>query len=109
MNELQTIAAVNIQSNFDLEEITGDEKTFDKIRVLLIDKINFLLDHNFEKLLWLLYRIDVSEEKAKAALAENTIQKPSEVLADLIIERQIEKAKTRIQYRAEHNNDRGDF
>ncbi len=98
-----------IQNNFNLTKVTVEENSLQKIRILLIDQLDFLIDHDFEKLLWILYRIDVIEEKAKVALAENTIQKPSEVLADLIIERQMEKAKTRLEYRAAHKDDPGDL
>src|SRR6185295_14649808 len=97
-SELEKITLEIIQRHFELPEISFEEEDLKKIRELLIDRIDFLLDHHFEKLLWILYRIDVSEEKAKAALSKKSDQKPSEVLADLIIERQMEKAKTRIEY-----------
>src|SRR5438105_3463717 len=99
--ELEKIIAEIIQCSFDLEEISSNENLLEKIRALLIDKIDHLLNHNFEKLLWILYRLDVSEEKAKQALALQSEKKPSELLADLIIERQMEKAKTRAQYKTD--------
>ncbi|HYV95084.1 MAG TPA: hypothetical protein VE978_25135 [Chitinophagales bacterium] len=98
-SELQKITSEIIIRNFDLEEISSNENLLEKIRALLIDRIDFLLDHDFEKLLWILYRIDVSEEKAKAALAVTSEKRPAEVLADMIIERQIEKARTRTEFR----------
>jgi hypothetical protein len=90
-----------IRRNFDLNEIPAGTDSFEKVREHLIDKLNSLLDHDFEKLLWILYRIDVSEEKAKSSLAEKSDRNPAEILADLIIERQIEKAKTRLKYRSD--------
>ena len=104
-SELEKITSEIILRNFDLEEIPSDENLFGKIRKLLIDKLDFLLNNDFEKLLWILYRIDVNEEKAKAALAEKSEKNPAEILADMIIERQIEKAKTRIEFR---DSDGGD-
>jgi hypothetical protein len=100
--EEEKVTAEIIRRNFDLDEIPIDTGTFEKIREQLIDKLNFLLDHDFGKLIWILYRIDVSEEKAKTLLAEKSDHNPAEVLADLIIERQIEKAKTRLKYNTDH-------
>jgi hypothetical protein len=102
--ELEKITSEIIQRNFDLEEISSNENLLEKIRALLIDKLEFLLNNNFEKLLWILYRIDVSEEKAKQALALQSEKRPAEILADLIIERQIEKAKTRQQYKSDNGD-----
>ena len=98
-SEEEKITAEIISINFDLELTSKDTETFEKFRELLIDELNFLLDHDFEKLLWILYRIDVSEVKAKASLAEKSDYSPAEILADLIIERQKEKVKTRLNYR----------
>lgn len=109
VTEEEKILIEIIRNNFNLPEVADEEISLQKIRALLIDQLDFLIDHDFEKLLWILYHIDVSEEKAKAALAVNTIQKHSEVLADLIIKRQIEKTKTRLEYREEHKDDPGDL
>jgi|ERR1043165_3994600 hypothetical protein len=103
-SELEKITSEIIIRNFDLEEISSKENLLEKIHALLIDKLDFLLNHDFEKLLWILYRIDVSEEKAKQALALQSEKKPSELLADLIIERQIEKAKTRMKYKSDQGD-----
>lgn len=94
--EFEQIAAGIIQSNFDIEHVETDELLLHKIRLALIEKIDFLINNDFENLLRILYRIDVDEDKAKAMLAEKSDQKPSEVLADLVIERMIEKAAARI-------------
>ena len=65
------------------------------MRRFLIGKISELIDSDFERLLLILYRIDVSEEKVQASLAAADLAHGPEVLADLIIERQIEKQTTR--------------
>lgn len=101
--EEEQIAAEIILQHFFPEEIPQEHERLKTIRKLLIDKINFLLDHDFEKLLWILYRIDVSEEKARSALAGDSGRTPSEVLADLMIERQLKKAETRLKFRAPHD------
>ena len=97
--DIERITRKIIEDNFHLEQSTvPDGETWKKIRGLLVDKLDFLIDHDFEKLLSILYRIDVSERKVKKTLESQTEHKPSELLADLIIERQIEKARTRVKY-----------
>ena len=95
--DIEKRTAKIIEDDFQLQLDSGGD-AMKKIRNLLIDKLDFLIEHDFEKLLSILYRIDVSERKVKEALATKTDHKPSELLADLIIERQMEKAKTRVQY-----------
>jgi hypothetical protein len=93
--EINKIAAGILQRNFDLQaEIV--EQPPEKWRMALIDKIDYLIANDYEKLLQVLYRIDVDESKAKKSLIEASDKNPSEVLADLIIERLLEKAKSRI-------------
>lgn len=97
-----------IEDNFHLQ-LGSDDEALKKIRGLLIDKLDFLIAHDFEKLLSILYRIDVSERKVKEALAAQTDRNPSELLADLIIERQMEKANTRAEYGHRSDQDSNDY
>ena len=106
--EINKIAAGILQRNFDLQtEVV--ELPPEKWRMALIDKIDllkdfaiadynhdYLIENDYERLLQVLYRIDVDESKAKKSLIEASDKNPSEVLADLIIERLLEKAKSRI-------------
>lgn len=63
--------------------------------------INHLLNTNFEKVISLLYRVDVDEKKIKALL-ENTTNS-SLVIAQAIIERQLQKIKSRQEHRRDNN------
>jgi hypothetical protein len=53
--------------------------------------VNELIMTNFERLVQLLYRIDVSEEKLKKLLRQNPESDAGMIIADLIIERQKQK------------------
>lgn len=64
----------------------------------LYDYINNLLLHDFEKLVSLLYRIDVSEQKIKALLVFQPDTDAADIIATAIIERQIEKIKIRKKF-----------
>ncbi len=79
----------------DMEENSihiADQETLKKN---LVEVITYLIDHNFEKLLLILYRIDVDEERAKKLLAKNLPEAAPEVLAELIIQRQIKKEEVK--------------
>lgn len=64
----------------------------------LAAQINYLIEKDFNRLLNLLYRIDVSEDKIKKALLDNT-DPAGELIAQLIIERQLQKITSRKKFR----------
>jgi hypothetical protein len=57
--------------------------------------LNHLIENDFPALLQLLYRVDVSEQKLKSTLKENQGANAGDLLAELLIERQKEKAVAR--------------
>ena len=79
------------------------QSSFDVFKQNLAAYINELINYDFEKLIHLLYRIDVSEQKLKSFLA-NKQANAGDIIAGLIIERQLQKIKTRQQFK-ESNND----
>lgn len=64
----------------------------------LINTINDLILHDFEKLVFVLYRIDVNEAKIKSLLASRTDTNAAELIADSIIERIHQKKVAREIY-----------
>ncbi len=61
--------------------------------------INELIDNDFNRLIHLIYRIDISEEKLKLALQkEDKSQSSGKTIAKLIVERQLQKLKFRQQF-----------
>ncbi|MBA5793280.1 hypothetical protein H1R17_03200 [Flavobacterium sp. xlx-214] len=68
-------------------------------RTQLVAVINNLLHNDFSKLLQILYRIDVDENKLKRALFESTLP-AAETIADLIIERMLQKIHFRKMYKS---------
>ncbi|MBK9457467.1 MAG: hypothetical protein IPO24_18745 [Bacteroidetes bacterium] len=83
-------------------ELTVEEKCLEvaqrSFKNSLAEMIAFLIDHNFEKLLWILYRIDVDEEKAKSLLGKHLPEDAPTVLADLIYQRQLKKEELKQQF-----------
>ena len=94
--------------SFEIDEsllpaTNNEEEKFRAFRLLLIRRLDELLQRDFEKLKWILYRIDVSEKKLSAAL-ENSDQDAATVMADMIIQRQIEKAESRKKFGGNEND-----
>ncbi len=78
----------------------GVQRLHNDLRSLLINRITELLARNPEKLMAILYRIDVKEGAVNEIMSKSF---PTEVpihLADLVIARQLEKARTRAEHRS---------
>jgi len=58
-----------------------------------------LLEHNFEKLCNMIYRHDVKEEKFNQALQHGDLNEQAGRIADLVIEREMQKVESRKAYR----------
>jgi hypothetical protein len=67
--------------------------------------IDGLIQHDFQKLVMLLYRIDVSETKLRLLLKQNQGENSARMIAHLIIERQ----KQKIRSRQEHKSKKSDL
>ena len=65
--------------------------------------INDLINHDFEKLIHVLYRLDVSQKKLKSTLVSSS-SNAGMLIAEMIIERQVQKIKTREQFRQQNSN-----
>ena len=61
-------------------------------------RVDFLLRHDFERLMTSLYMLDVSEEKFAEAVQRPAHEKPARILAEIILEREIERMHTRQRY-----------
>ena len=75
-----------------------ETSTWDAIRNKLYGFVNHLIDKNFQKLMMILYRIDVHEDKLRKLLKANPATDAGLVIADLIMERQVQKIKTRQEF-----------
>lgn len=83
----------------DVQLTKTNNSSYEQLITMLSDILNDLIASDFNKLLSILYRIDVSEEKITNALANNTEHKSAGlILAELIIERQQQKILFRKQF-----------
>lgn len=65
--------------------------------------INHLILHDFDELIRILYRIDVNEQKLKQLLKEHEDVDAGEMMATLMLERQAQKIKSRLEHGRENN------
>ncbi|HMY22253.1 MAG TPA: hypothetical protein PKK18_11350 [Chitinophagales bacterium] len=78
-----------------LEENDISFHSFSEFRNFIIEKINNWINNDFEHLLYLLYRIDVHEDKVRKLMIEHKGENAAEIITDLIIARQKQKIETR--------------
>jgi len=76
----------------------------DQLRERIIALINTLINEDFHALLQLLYRIDVSENIIRSSLKNNSNTMTADVIADLIIERQLQKIESRKIFNSKNDN-----
>ena len=89
------IAAIRESLQVDLQE----SLSMDELKKLLADYINPLISNNFHKLITILYRVDINESKLRQLLQDNPGEDAGTIIAGLIIERQMQKIKSRESFR----------
>lgn len=60
--------------------------------------INDLIQNDFQRLVTILYKIDVDENRLKRILKEKEGKDAAVIIAELIIERELQKIETRKQF-----------
>jgi hypothetical protein len=86
-----------------LEIDVPENISFDLLKEHLSSHINFLIQSDFQKLVSILYRVDVSESKLKHLLKDNPGYDAANIITELIIERELQKIRSRQEYRNNEN------
>lgn len=89
----QLSAEFNIQPFSRYEEWMGE----------LASAINRLIQTDFTRLVNMLYRLDVNEARLKQVLAQEPGTNAGELIAHLMVERQLEKINTRNGFRTSND------
>ena len=97
-----------IARDFGLE-IGPEPLTEQQLFELVANEVAYMIEHRMETLFSLLYRLDVSERKIRAALAAEAAEPANVILAKLIIDRQKQRIITKMQYRQDKIEDLGDL
>src|SRR4029077_20081281 len=88
----------------ELASLKENDSSVEETRQKLSAYLNDLINHDFEKLVRLLYRLDVDETKLKKTLHDHPQHNAGEMIADLVIERQLQKVRSRRQFNQQDNN-----
>lgn len=93
-----------ISKDLQLDEqealISGDEKPdLNTLHKKLAILVAYLLENDMHRLLNAMYRLDVSEIKFHQAMQSDSKEDVAFCIADLIIEREMQKVKTRLHYK----------
>lgn len=94
MENAELIKLLNDQLQVEIAE----KRSYAEIHAQLSAYINNLIKDDFDKLVTYLYRIDVHEQKLKSLLQQNANEDAGNIIATLIIERQVQKIRTRRQF-----------
>lgn len=83
----------------DLPAFNNEAEGWEQLKRIVANKIFYLMENDADQLKYLLYRLDINEMKVKAVLANASFSEAAEGIAELILIREMEKARTRQQYR----------
>ncbi|QNK61440.1 hypothetical protein H7F33_12790 [Pedobacter sp. PAMC26386] len=93
MDDLRALSRI-IGNDFELE----DELSAEQLREKMVRAFSWLLDNDISKMMNILYRTDVDEDRLKSLLISRSQLPSAEVIADEYISRQMQKIETRKKY-----------
>ena len=70
----------------------------DSLKQLMAERVNQLILTDFDRLLHILYRVDVDERKLRRLLSEHPSTDAAVIIADMLLSRQEEKIKMRSSF-----------
>ncbi|GIM53167.1 hypothetical protein CAPN004_21970 [Capnocytophaga cynodegmi] len=93
------LAVIEVYAQLDKEVNVEQTISFEEQFETSVEYVGFLIRTNFNKFMSILYRVDVSEEKLKKNLQENKHTPTCQVIATMLLERELEKRKWRTLYK----------
>ena len=73
---------------------------YEELHSALANYLNQLITSDFSRLISLLYRLDISENKLKELLAHQEQASAGDIIAAMIIERQLQKIESKRRFRS---------
>ncbi len=102
-NSIQEL--VNELQQYDLPVAYAHPLNEEELHAALAAYINTLITTDFSRLIALLYRLDISEKKLKDLLIVQNNTNAGSIIAEMIIDRQLQKIDSRRKYK----KDQGDI
>lgn len=93
MSDITSLIKI-INKDFDLP----DHLSEDQLRDVMINAFAYLIDDDFQKLIQILYKADVDQDKLKILLENTENASSAQVIADAYIARQKAKVETWKKY-----------
>lgn len=93
--QLESATKTLVEQDFALEALGGSYEDFE---ATLAAKVADMMAYELEALFNILYKMDVTEDKIVAALNPDNPELPHIALAQIIIKREEQRIKTRLEY-----------
>ena len=93
------LAQQELSAEFNIRPVSRYEEWMRELAAT----INNLIQTDFNRLVYILYRLDVNEARLKQLLAQEAGSNAGELIARLMVERQLEKINTRNLYRTSND------
>jgi hypothetical protein len=100
MNQIEPKIISELSSSMEID--LTSKASNEEVHSALAEHINYLITHDFNKLVAILYRIDINEKLLRTKL-ETEEKDAGAVIAEMIIERQIQKSQTKQEFRSDDN------
>ena len=97
MNEKESTLISELSNKLEID--LPEKRSIEELKLFLSGYLSHLISNNPDKLVSILSRVDVSEKMLKENL-QNQEENASSIMAQMIIDRQMEKIKTRERYRS---------
>ena len=94
-----------IIKDFELASPDADAPSEEALFEMLCDRISYLIEHNMEYLMSLLYRNDVLEHKIQDALSPMNPEPANVALAKLVMERQRQRLETKKRFGSQRSEE----
>ena len=94
-----------ISKDFELTTDSSDITTEEELLQILADRMDEMLQHQIEYLFSMMYRLDIDEDKVHFALSPIAPEAANIGLAKLILDRQKQRAYTKMHYKQEKIDD----
>lgn len=82
-------------------ESNGEKLTYQELLDSVSDQVGYYLESRPETLFSLLYRLDVSEPKVEKVMLHESDSPKNVMIAELIIQRQMDRIETKRKYKQE--------
>jgi len=100
MNQIEPKVISEISSSLEID-LTSHPSN-DEILSAITARVNYLITHDFDKLVAILYRIDINEKLLRKKL-ETEEKDAGAIITQMILDRQMQKLKTKREFPSDEN------